>query len=817
MFSLRLKTRITALLAAAFEGLVKQFAPHKRTLQAEKDFELSLLQHSSLPTFVLDARHRLLHWNRACEIMTGMGGDGLVGTSGHGRAFFGHDRPTLADLVIDGGSEISAYYPCCQKTGDGYHAEGWYRQLNGRDRYLSFYAAPIQDAGGALVAVIETIEDITDRKKSEEEVRRTVSLLNATLESTADGIVVRGLDGRITAYNRKFVEMWNLPSSLLETNDDKLLRMFAKEQLKDPEKFLATTELLYEKPELESRDIVEFKDGRVFERVSQPQRVDNTVVGRVVNFRDITEREEVKAALCNSISRYRSLVDNIDLGITLVDTDHRIVMTNAAAAGMFNRKPIEVVQRYCFREFKNREEVCDHCPGGEAMQSGHPVTVHTEGARADGSPFSMKIRAFPVSGADGTPTGFIEVIQDITEQQQAEADKKLLEAQLRQSQKMEALGTLAGGIAHDFNNILTAIFAYCSLIDRKLEPESAVRSYLAKLIASSERASTLTQRLLTYCRKQPLAPQAVEIDEVVDKVTLLLSRLLGEDVELAIEPAGEPLTVMADPSQLGQVLMNLATNARDAMPEGGRLTIVTRRFEPDQEFQRTHGLGKAGSYAALTVSDNGLGIEEPLLERIFEPFFTTKEVGKGTGLGLSVAYGIIKQHNGQIAVTSQPGRGTSFTIYLPLSSSRETETAGQELPAARPGHETILLVEDDAEIRTTLKELLEQDGYTVIEAVNGEDGVGKYQRHGSSIDLLLLDVIMPKKSGSAVYQEISRMNPGIKVIFMSGYTADLLDAKGVASEQYNFLFKPLAVDHLLAKIREVLDTPQPVSTRGPGG
>ncbi|HJV34889.1 PAS domain S-box protein, partial [Geomonas sp.] len=606
-------------LAVAFNALMGKIASNKSALQAEKEFELSLLQHSSLPTFVLGADHRILHWNRACERITGVTAAELVGTAGHGRAFFGHDRPTLADLVIDGGTKIASFYPCCRETGEGFHAEGWYRHLNGMDRYLSFYAAPIHTAAGELAAVIETIEDITDRKKSEEAARHTVSLLNATLESTADGILVRGLDGRITTYNRKFAEMWNLPQELLDIGDDMQMRLYAKEQVRDPEKFFAITQLLYEQPELDSRDVVELKDGRVFERVSKPQRIDNIVVGRVISFRDITEREQAKAALCDSINRYRSLVDNIDLGITLIDADHRIVMTNAAAARMFNRHPADIVHSHCFREFEKRGAICRHCPGTQAMRSGQPASVQTEGVREDGSRFSVRIRAFPVLGADGTATGFIEVIQDITEQLQAEADKKLLEAQLRQSQKMEALGTLAGGIAHDFNNILTAIFAYTSLIDRKLERESPARNYLNKLIASSERASTLTQRLLTYSRKQPLAPQPVDLNEVVDKVAHLLSRLLGEDIELAIQPASQPLTVMADASQLGQVLMNLATNARDAMPEGGRLTIAASRQQADDELARKHGFEGAGSYAALTVSDNGLGMEEALLDRIFEP------------------------------------------------------------------------------------------------------------------------------------------------------------------------------------------------------
>lgn len=914
-------------LATAFNRLMEDVASHKNLILEDKEFELSLIQHSPLPTFVVKANHTLLHWNKACEKMTGIAAQDILGTDGHWKPFYRDKRPTLADIVIDRSYEQFSSYPSFEKIAQCLHAEGWYPQLNGEDRYLSFYASPIFSTTGELVAAIETIEDSTERKRSEEslcklscavrqsptailitdktgvidyvnakftaltgfqpeeiigknsrsllssempheyfknmrqsvssgqewngdfsnrkksgefywnsvsiapvknkageithyvafmeeiterkiaeeKILQTLSLLNATLESTADGILVRDLAGTLQTCNRKFIEMWALPESVMATMDDRIMRSFVLDQLKDPEKFLEITENLYIRPELESCDILELKDGRVFERVSRPQILAHQIAGRVVSFRDITEREKAAEALRESAELYRSLVENIDLGITLIDCSHRIVMTNSAARRMFNKPADDLAQKECFQEFENRPTICGHCPGSIAMQTGKPAFVQTEGIRDDGSNLAIKIKASPVFGSDGRITGFIEVIQDVTDQIQADREKMQLAEQLRQSQKLEAIGTLSGGIAHDFNNFLTVIMGYCALIEIKTSEGDPLRQYLNEMTVATERAAKLTSSLLAYSRKQVLAPRRVDLKDIVRKVSTLLERFLGDDIDLLLQLSDEPLIIIADSMQIEQCLINLAVNARDAMPCGGLLQIAAERLELDADFVRVHGYGIPGRYALLTVSDSGEGMDAEIQKRIFEPFFTTKEVGKGTGLGLSMVYGIVKQHEGFINTYSESDKGSTFRIYLPITELNKVETKGAESFRPEGGSETILLVEDDPEIRKSLKELLEKAGYTIIEAVDGEDGIRKFAAQRGEVQLLLLDVIMPKLNGKETYERIRVISPKVKVLFMSGYTADVLSAKGMLHKELNLISKPFSLSTLSAKIREVLD------------
>jgi signal transduction histidine kinase len=379
------------------------------------------------------------------------------------------------------------------------------------------------------------------------------------------------------------------------------------------------------------------------------------------------------------------------------------------------------------------------------------------------------------------------------------------EERLRQAQKMEAIGQLAGGIAHDFNNILTAIIGYANLLSMKVEGDDIQADYVKHILSSAERAASLTQSLLAFSRKQIINPKPVDLNEIVCKVEKLLSRLIGEDIELKITSLGKNLTVLADGGQLEQVLMNLTTNARDAMPEGGLLTIETGYAEVDSMNSDEHLFSTPGEYALLSISDTGTGIDEKDRESIFEPFFTTKEVGKGTGLGLSIVYGIVKQHNGFINVYSKPGKGTTFRIYLPLLKvDNETEVL-KAVSFSEGGSETILLAEDDHDVRNITREVLEAYGYRVLEAVDGEDALVVFEKHADEIDLLMMDVIMPRKNGREAYEEISRTRPGIKTLFLSGYTKDLVYSKGILETGMDFMSKPVSPDELLRKVRHVLD------------
>ncbi|MDY6863927.1 MAG: ATP-binding protein [Thermodesulfobacteriota bacterium] len=386
-----------------------------------------------------------------------------------------------------------------------------------------------------------------------------------------------------------------------------------------------------------------------------------------------------------------------------------------------------------------------------------------------------------------------------------ELEKGHLEEQLRQSQKMEAIGTLAGGIAHDFNNILTTIIGYVDILQAKMGEDSPLTDHVEQILASAERAVTLIQNLLLFSRKQISKPGPINLNENIKNIKKLLAKLIREDIEFRLELTGDDLIIMADSGQIDQTLMNLVANARDAMPAGGILTIATESVEMNKEAfmadNRTWG-----RYALLSVIDTGEGMNENTMERIFNPFFTTKEVGKGTGLGLSMIYGIVKQHKGYIDVLSKPDKGTTFKIYLPLIESKIENKKSKSLPFPEGGTETVLVAEDDEDIRTLSKIILEQNGYNVIEAIDGEDAVSKFIKNKEKIQLLILDVIMPKKDGKEAYEEIRKMRVDIKVLFISGYTSDLIDKRGIIEEGGGFLYKPFSSEILLQKIRQVLDS-----------
>ncbi len=388
----------------------------------------------------------------------------------------------------------------------------------------------------------------------------------------------------------------------------------------------------------------------------------------------------------------------------------------------------------------------------------------------------------------------------------AEEEQKKLLAQLMQAQKMEAVGLLAGGIAHDFNNIMTAIVGYATLVKKRMQPADTSLPFLDHILSAADRAAKLTRSLLAFSRKQIIDPRPVDVNAIVKSTGKIVMPLIGADVQFSQVLAPGRLTVMADSGQVEQVLMNLFTNARDAIHGGGRLSIETHAVTIDETYRKLHLLERSGRYAVISVSDTGMGMDEQTRKQIFEPFFTTKEVGKGTGLGLSIAYGIIKQHKGIITVYSEPGKGTTFKVFLPLIASLgETLPAGPDAEV-RGGTEMVLLAEDEPAVRQSISIMLRDAGYAVIEAADGKEALERFMAHKETIHLLLTDIIMPGRNGSEVYEQIRLVNPLIKVLFMSGYTADIIRNKGIEAEKSVFLSKPVLHDALLKKVREVLDS-----------
>jgi signal transduction histidine kinase len=387
----------------------------------------------------------------------------------------------------------------------------------------------------------------------------------------------------------------------------------------------------------------------------------------------------------------------------------------------------------------------------------------------------------------------------------AEEERTRLEEQLLQSQKMESIGILAGGVAHDFNNILSAILGYGYIAQKMLKDDETTHGYIQEMLNSANRAAELTRGLLAFSRKQVMKPSLADLNEIVKDVDKMLRRILTEDIELNTVLSDGEIPILVDVGQMEQILMNLATNARDAMPDGGHLFIQTNAVNIDSHYDEEHILQNAGMYAVLTVSDTGVGMEQGTKESIFEPFFTTKEVGKGTGLGLSMVYGTVKQHNGNIDVYSEVGKGTTFKIYLPLAQTKPEATSAAIQTAPAGEGETIMIAEDESKVRESIRLILQDNGYKIIEAENGEDAVRKFRENRGAVSVILLDVVMPLKNGRAAYEEIKILEPEVKTIFMSGYADDIISKKGILEEGFDLISKPINPVTLMRKIRDVLD------------
>jgi signal transduction histidine kinase len=430
------------------------------------------------------------------------------------------------------------------------------------------------------------------------------------------------------------------------------------------------------------------------------------------------------------------------------------------------------------------------------MRERTPQNMVNEFRYDDGSTAWFNLRMDPI------PMGVLVLSIDITAE-------KVAEEQLRDAQKMEAIGRLAGGVAHDFNNLLTVIAGYSDLVLNEMKEQDRFRTELEEIYKASERASALTRQLLAFSRRQRLEPQVLDLNSVVIDMDRLLRRLIGADIDLVMKVNSGIGSVLADPGQIEQIIMNLAVNARDAMPGGGKLTIQTDNVELDDEYVRLHADARPGAHVMLAVSDTGTGMEDSTRARIFEPFFTTKEQGKGTGLGLATVYGIVKQSGGNIWVYSEPGRGTTFKVYLPITAAAAAAPAVRRSPAIRPAAATgtVLVVEDDDAVRGFVRSVLDAAGYTVIDSGDPKQALELCARDARTIHLLLTDIVLPGIGGRELAGRMTAARPGLRVVFMSGYTDDAIIHRGGLDPSAAFVDKPIAAAALLAKLSEVLGRP----------
>lgn len=549
-------------------------------------------------------------------------------------------------------------------------------------------------------------------------------------------------------------------------------------------------------------------------------------VSRDAFAQEVAEHKKAAEALQKSEEKLVGIVDSVTDAMIMVDKEYNVVWNNDIAMEMLKS---DVLGKKCYSTYHGRDEVCEQCIIKACFEDGKVHEFETEITGAAGDRMSLWGKAGVAAwDEDGRPKMVVEFLRDITERKQAEKslqtaydqatiyaeqlkkqieEKEKLETQLLQAQKMEAVGTLAGGIAHDFNNMLQAISGYVQLLLMKKEIKDTNRLYLNQIDKSSLKAAELTKQLLIFSRKVESKLRAVDLNQEIKGVHKLFQRTISKMIDIELHLAENLKLINADPVQLEQIVMNLGLNARDAMPDGGKLTFETKNVVLDQAYCRTHLDIVPGEYVELKISDTGHGMDKEILEHIFEPFYTTKETGKGTGLGLAIVYGLVESHGGHIMCYSEPGQGTIFNIHFPAISMGEAgqEQEPEEEAVIRGGHETVLIVDDEEAIRDQGREMLNKYGYTAITAESGEKAIEIYEKEKDRIDLVILDIGMPGMGGYKCLEQLVKIDPEIKVIIASGYaTGDRMEEL-LKSGATDFIDKPYRLTDMLKKVREVLD------------
>ncbi len=660
--------------------------------------------------------------------------------------------------------------------------------------------------GGTLAC----FADLTERRRTEAALRESEARLRLLIEHAPAALAMFDRDMRYLAVSRRWLADYKLEGQDLlgrshyevfpeigEKIKQHHLRGLAGEVLRsDEDRFVrADGSVQYLRWEMHP-----WRDGR------------GAVGGIVIFTEDVTPQKQAETALRESEERFRTLVDGAPEGI-FVQADGRFLFVNPALVRMLGAaRPEDLIGQDILGliapEYHAavRERIRRQLETGELSPP-----MEQEYLRLDGARVQVETTAVPVrfAGRDA----HLVFIRDVAERRRIEAEKQNLQAQLVQAQKMDSIGRLAGGVAHDFNNMLGVILGHADLALGKTDAASPLLNSLQEIRKAAVRSSDLARQLLAFARKQTIAPKPLDLNETVAGMLAMLRRLIGENVELAWQPCPTPARVKMDPSQIDQILANLCVNARDAIGDHGRVAIATALAAFDEDYCSSHAGFVPGDYVMLAVGDNGCGMDAETLLRLFEPFFTTKEIGKGTGLGLATVYGIVKQNNGFIDVDSQVGRGSTFKIYLP----RLRDAPPPEPPAAPPplptGHETILLAEDDPALLKMTQMMLERIGYHVLPAPSPEEALRLARQNAGRIDLLMTDVVMPGMNGRHLSQTLLADQPGLKRLFMSGYTADVIARHGVLEPGVHFIAKPFTPAELAHQLREILGADSPAAPR----
>jgi len=703
------------------------------------------------------------------------------------------------------------------------------KRKNGSLLDVSVTCAPLM-LGGEPTGYYLRYRDISDRKRVEalsSALYRVAEKSSSVYDLQQFFAAVHGIINELMYARNLYVALYDRDSNLVHypyfvnehevaPGPQKMGRGLTGYLIQTGEPLLATPEVLQT---LEDRGDVARTGSRCLDWLGVPLKVGNHTFGALVvqtyskNIRYSESDKEIltfvarqlasaveikrnEEALRRSEARYRSLVQSSVYGIYRSSLDGRFLDVNPALITMLGYGSAEEVL-LLDPETQVFEQVAEHRRLIEEFRrTGQLDGMEVKWKRKDGSPVTVRISGRAVSSED-EPADVLEAIaEDVT-------DRRLLEDQFRQAQKMEAVGRLAGGIAHDFNNLLMVISGYTEVILARLDVDDPLHEKGRAIQQAADRATTLTRQLLAFSRKQLLELKVVDVNTIVEDMERLLRPLIGETIDLMTRLSSEAGHTRADAGQLEQVLMNLVVNAKDAMPNGGKLTIQTQSVSTNEGHRRGPTFIPPGNYVLLSVSDTGTGMDKETQSRIFEPFFTTKELGKGTGLGLSTVYGIVKQSGGYVLVQSELGRGSTFQIYLPRAEEAAQSHAAPAPRAAAGGNETLLLVEDEESVRELVRDTLTSRGYRVVEAENGEAGLAAAARHSGTIHLVITDVVMPGMGGREMAKRLAQTHPETKILFLSGYTEDAVISDG-GPESAAFLQKPFTLQHLSRKVRELL-------------
>ncbi|NPU98309.1 MAG: response regulator [Candidatus Omnitrophica bacterium] len=687
----------------------------------------------------------------------------------------------------------TAHIPVLHLSATSLDDQSKVKGLNcGADAYLT---QPVE-----LSVLIATINALLRMKQAEEKMTRLARQWQSTFDAVKDAIFILDADQRVVRTNQAADKLFQRPV-------DAMTGRHCWEIVHGTTEPIPECPLLRVRQSLQ-RETRELRMGEFWFEVTVDPILDaeNRLTGVVHIMSDITERKQAEERIRQSEESYRNIFQNAQVGLFRTRiSDGKILESNDQLARMFgyNNREEFIAEYATWKNYVDpgtRERMLE-----QIHQNGFIENFEARFYRKDRSIFWARYsaRLYPEQG-------WIEgVAQDITEHKRVEEERAKLQEQLQQAQKLESIGRLAGGVAHDFNNMLSVVLGYGEIILGDLHQEDPLRDKVQEMVNAGQRAKALTSQLLAFSRKQTLQPQVLDLNNQIRNIEKMLRRLLAEDIELSLILAKDLPWVLFDPGQLDQVIINLAVNARDAMPKGGRLLIETSVVDLDEAYAAAHHEINPGKYVMLAFTDTGYGMDKETSSRVFEPFFTTKEKGKGTGLGLSTVYGIVKQSGGHIWVYSEPDKGTTFKIYFPPTEEKPKAQEEIVIPQALSSGGHILVVEDDMSVRNLVKILLSSLGYTVTIAANGDEALRLVEKKGVKPDLVITDVVMPKMSGKELIDRLRKTYPLLKALFISGYTDNAIAHHGVLDPGTPFIQKPFTIHDLSRKVREMLGSNRP--------